>query len=159
MSYSIDPIRGVVVQYNARVVDQTRGGVLDSEDTIKSVEYTFDKNSLLTFADDGGLTVSIPAGAAINYVFLDVYESFTTANATAAGTVNVGLYQKDGTVINATGLIAGATEASLVAGSRTSGAGALVGKRIGAAAGQVKVSSSDAITGGKARLLVSYTIA
>lgn len=155
MAYDIDPIRGVARHYNTRAVDESRGGVEQADGRVKTLEYVITPDFLPTYAQDGGLTVSIPAGAAIVDAYLDVEASFTTTGGT--GTVNVGLYQEDGTVIDADGLIAAATEASLVAGARITGAGALVGARIGAAAGQVTVTPSAALTGGEGRLLIRYT--
>lgn len=155
MSYDIDPIRGVVRHYNTRAVDETRGGVEQADGRDKVIEYAFSYDNLPESAEDGGLTVSIPAGAAIKEAYLDVEEDFTTAGGT--GTVDVGLEQADGTAIDVDGLIAAAAEADLVAGYREVGAGALVGARIGANAGQVAVAPSAALTAGKGRLLIRYT--
>jgi len=154
MSYDIDPIRGVVRHYNERAIDETRGGVEQSDGRVKTLEFVFDYTDLPESAEDGGLTVSIPAGAAILDCYLDVEADFTTSG--GSGTVDVGLEQADGTAIDVDGLIAAAAEADLTAGARITGAGALVGERIGANAGQVAVAPSASLTAGEGRLLVRY---
>lgn len=155
MAYDIDPVRGVVRHYNTRAVDESRGGVEQQDGRVKTIEYVITPDFLPTYAEDGGLTISIPAGAAIVDVYLDVEEDFTTDGGSA--TLDVGLYQEDGTVIDADGLIAAAAEGDLVEGARITGDGALVGARIGSEAGQVTVEPSEDLTGGEARLLVRYT--
>lgn len=154
MSYDIDPIRGVVRHYNTRVVDETRGGVEQSDGRVQTLEYVFTYDNLPTYAEDGQLTVSIPAGAAIVDCYLDVTTAFV---GTGTDTLDVGLYQADGTAIDADGLIAAEAEANLTAGARITGAGALVGARIGANAGQVTVAWTGTASAGEGRLLVRYT--
>lgn len=86
----------------------------------------------------------VPAGA-----FVLACSLFTEAKGTSAA-VNVGLYQKDGTAIDADGLIAAATPAD---GTETKGAGALIGKVV-SEDGYIKATGT--LTGLKGKLVVFY---
>lgn len=86
----------------------------------------------------------VPAGSFVYYAAL-----LTTAAGSAAG-VNVGLYQKDGTAIDADGLIAAASPAT---GTITEGAGALIGKVV-SEDGYIKATGT--LTGLKGKLVVFY---
>ncbi len=70
------------------------------------------------------------------------------------------MYTSAGSAIDADGLIAAAeaTQTAIgTAGNVVTGAGALVGKTIGAAAGELKVTPSvDDLTAGAGRIVVEY---
>ena len=95
----------------------------------------------------------IPAGARVLSATLKTHESFT---ATTAVSLNIGLYQPDGTVIDADGLFA--AEALPAAGDFDDGAGALVGAGTGLAADGlvVIVANVDDLLTGEATLVVEY---
>ena len=100
----------------------------------------------------------IPALASIVSAKLIIDKAFTSTSTTTD--LTVGLEQKDGTDIDINGLIEAdeATQTAIgTAGNIVTGAGALIGKSIGANPGQVIVlgSASDLLTG-EARLIVEY---
>jgi hypothetical protein len=89
---------------------------------------------------------------------LYIDEAFTSTSTTTD--LTVGLEQKDGTDIDVDGLVAAAeaTQTAIgTAGNVVNGAGALVGKSIGANPGQLIVDkSADDLLTGKARCVVEF---
>ena len=66
-----------------------------------------------------------------------------------SGTLTLGLKEPDGTVIDVDGLDAAVAQAVLISGARIVGDGALVGTTIGAADGQLVVTTGGTVTAGK----------
>lgn len=96
---------------------------------------------------------NIPAGSYITRAFLIVETAF------AGGTsYNIGLSQKDGTVIDADGIDAAVAVADLGANEVVVANGALVGgtASTGANGGYVKVAATGTFTAGKAKLVIEY---
>lgn len=151
---------GVLTHYGVRTVNQKTGGEICDE-VIKTVQWTFSYNDLPTGAATG-LGYSIPANSTILSAKLQIIDAFTSTSTTTD--LLVGLEQADGTDIDLDGLItaAQATQTTIaVVNSVIDGASgtpaALVGTTIGAAAGELIVTSSAAdLLTGKARLIVQY---
>ena len=95
----------------------------------------------------------LPAGAYITDAYLIV-------NTAAAGgtSINVGLYQADGTVIDADGIDAAVLTAAMAANKAVACDGALVGgtDTVGANDAYLFVSTSGTYTAGEVKLVVEY---
>jgi hypothetical protein len=158
MGFEIDGKRGVAQHYGVRTTNGKFGGQQSTKNgIIKSAVWDFDYNDLPAQGSNG-LQLSIPANATIVSAKLYVDVAFTSTSTTTD--LDVGLYQAGGTVIDADGLItvAEATQTAIgTAGNVVTGAGALVGKTIGAAAGELKVTPSvDDLTAGAGRIVVEW---
>ena len=151
------PKRGVANHYGVRTTNNKYGGQENSVGIVKSAEWEFSYNDL-PVALNSNLPQVIPALATVVSAKLVVDAAFTSTSTTTD--LTVGLEQKDGTDIDIDGLLtaANADQAAIgTAGNVVTGSGALVGKTIGAAAGQVIVASSaDDLLTGSARLVVEY---
>lgn len=150
MTYEIDAKRGVANHYGARTTDASKGGQAKSTGKVKRAEWSFDYSNLPTYGSNN-LQFVLPANATV------VSATWITGTAWAGGTsLNVGLYQGDGTVIDADGLDAAITPTT--AGAVINGDGALVGKTIGANAGELTVAATGTYTAGTAKLIVEYVV-
>lgn len=158
----------------------THFGRRDIEDVVGSsyvpalgvsvLEYSFSFDDLPVAGVDA-LIPRIPAGARIRSASVSV----VTAMAGTSGTLTIGLSQTDGTVIDADGIDAAIPQAALTAGSRIVSDGALVefftvdaasvsttepplytSVGIGAADGQVVVTTGGTVTAGKFILRVEF---
>tara|TARA_R110000787_G_scaffold131671_1_gene243666 strand:+ start:149 stop:625 length:477 start_codon:yes stop_codon:yes gene_type:complete len=155
MGYEIGTKRGVANHYGPRGADNQYGGQDNSSGVTKSASWTFDYNKL-PVATLSNLEMQIPANATIVNVHLTVKEAFASAGAAA---LSIGTTATDGTGAAATSLAAPAqlTNALVtVKGNRIAGAGALVGKTVGAKAVEVTVVSSHTLTAGKGEIVVHY---
>jgi hypothetical protein len=140
----------VLNHYGPRDVDASKGGQAKSTGQIKRAEWQFDYSDLPTYGSTN-LEFAIPANATI------VSSKWITGTAWAGGTsLNVGLYQGDGTVIDADGLDAAITPTT--AGAVIDGNGALVGATIGANAGELTVAATGTYTAGTATVIVEYHV-
>lgn len=99
----------------------------------------------------------IPANSAI------VSAIFVSGEAAAGGTsVNIGLYQKDGTAIDADGLFAALLTAEMGLGEVSHGDGALVQESgigaagVGANDAYIAIANTGTFTAGKGRLIIEY---
>jgi len=158
MGFEIDGKRGVANYYGVRTTNGKFGGQQSTKNgIIKSAVWDFDYNDLPAQGSNG-LQLSIPANATIVSAKLYVDVAFTSTSTTTD--LDVGLYQAGGTVIDADGLItvSEATQTAIgTAGNVVTGAGALIGKTIGAAAGELKVTPSvDDLTAGAGRIVVEW---
>lgn len=148
---------GTLQQYGTRTVDEKRGGIYASKTGVKTAEWTFDYDDL-PVGGQSKLELSIPANASIVSTKLEIIAAFTSTSTLTD--LLIGLEQADSTAIDVDGLFAGteSTEAAIaIVGNIIDGAGALVGKTVGAAAGELIVAGSvDDLLTGKARVLVEY---
>lgn len=157
MSFELDSKRGVLASYGVRTTNQKYGGIVD-DDIIKVVSLTFDYNDLPTYGSSN-LEVAIPANARIIDARFEVITAFTSTSTTTD--LDVGLYTSAGVAIAASGLLAATdltqTTIATVGNVITGAGGTLVGKTIGATAGEIKVTPTvaDLLTG-RARLIVRY---
>ncbi len=158
MGFEIDGKRGVANYYGVRTTNGKFGGQQSTKNgVVKSAVWDFDYNDLPNYGSNG-LQFSLPANATIVSAKLYVDVAFTSTSTTTD--LDVGLYQAGGTVIDADGLItvSEATQTAIgTAGNVITGAGALIGKTIGAAAGELVVtpSTADLLTGA-GRIVVEY---
>jgi len=148
MAYENTAGINVLNHYGPRGRDAKNGRQAKSTGQIKRAEWQFDYSDLPTYGSTN-LQFAIPANATI------VSSKWITGTAWAGGTsLNVGLYQGDGTVIDADGLDAAITPTT--AGAVIDGNGALVGASIGANAGELTVAATGTYTAGTATVIVEY---
>lgn len=96
----------------------------------------------------------IPSGAIITKAWFVVDTAFTSGG---SATLSIGLYQQDGTVIDADGLDATVAVATLVADAVVDGDGADVGTRVGANDAYVAfIYGTAAFTAGAGKLILEY---
>jgi len=140
----------VVNHYGPRDTDASKGGQAKSTGQIKRAEWQFAYDDLPTYGSTN-IEFAIPANATI------ISSKWITGTAWAGGTsLNVGLYQSNGTVIDADGLDAAITPTT--AGAVIDGNGALVGATIGANAGELTVAATGTYTAGTATVIVEYHV-
>jgi hypothetical protein len=159
MTFEIDAKRGVAKSYGPRVTDGKFGAYHATDGIVHKAMWDFAYNGLPA-AGTNKLQFSIPANSTIVSAKLFVDSAFTSTSGLTD--LVVGLYKSDGTVISADGLVTAvnATEATIaVADSVITGTGALVGKTIGAVAGELVVapSTADLLTG-TGRVVVEFTL-
>jgi hypothetical protein len=159
MGFETDSKRGVQSHYGPRVVNNKFGGSLPSNGIVKSAmwDFAFDE---LPVGSTSNLEVSIPANSTIISAKLYIDTAFTSTSTTSD--LDIGLEQSDGTDIDANGLVTAseATQTTIaLANSVITGAGALIGKTIGAAAGELMViPTADDLLTGQARVVVEYVL-
>lgn len=162
--------RRAATEYGPRVIEDKLPTKYVGDKGEEVLEVTFSYDDLPTYGLDEAI-YRIPANARIKEATLTVITAF------AGGTsYDIGLYQEDGTVIDADGIDAAIALAAInTAGNRVRSDGALVSSftvdatsvstteppaytapTIGAAAGQIVVAATGTFTAGKARLRVVY---
>lgn len=150
--------RGVTSHFGPRKTDGRYGGKsLDTVGKLNVARWIFNYNDLPDAATHG-LDVIIPANSTIVSAKLNIITAFTSTSTTTD--LTVGLQQADGTEIDNDGLITAANAdqtAIAIANSIITGSGALVGKTIGATAGELTVAATvaDLLTG-RAEVIVEY---
>ena len=156
-------VRGVVAHYGARDTYPKFGGQLSTKGLVKQAAWTFDYNDLPA-GSTNKLGVSIPAYAKITAAYLEILTGFTSTSTTTD--LLVGLEQAGGTDIALDGLITAAqatqttiaTRGNIISGASGTPA-ALINASIGAAAGELIVTSSAAdLLTGRARVIVEYVL-
>jgi hypothetical protein len=157
MGIEIDAKRGVAQSYGPRPTTGQYGAAQNSSDVIRKAIWDFTYNTLPT-AGANNLQFVIPANATIVSARLVIDTAFTSTSTTTD--LTVGLQTSAGVEIDNDGLVTAANAdqtAIAVANSVVTGSGALVGKGIGAAAGELVVaaSSTDLLTG-SGRVIVEY---
>lgn len=156
MGFEIDAKRGVANHYGVRTTDGSFGAEAE-DDLYKWAVWDFDYNNLPTYGSNN-LQQVIPANATIVSAELIVDTAFTSTSTTTD--LVVGLYTSAGSAIDADGLISAseATQTAIgTANSRIIGAGALINKGIGAAAGELVVAGTDTdLLTGSGRVIVKY---
>jgi hypothetical protein len=153
MGFEVDARRGVQNHYGVRVTNLKSGGRIE-QSVLKQLEYVFNFNDLPT----GTLTnldAVIPAFSKIVSAKLEVLTAFAGGTSYVVGLNNA----STGVAVDADGLLTAAQLplANIDArGDFITGAGALVGVSVGAAAVDVAVVATGTFTAGKARLIVEY---
>ena len=147
---------GVRNYYGPRTTNSKFGGRVD-DDLIKTAAWTFNYNDLPS-GSTGKLEMSIPAYSKILSARLEILTGFTSTSTTTD--LDIGLQTSAGVEVDLDGLVTAAQATQTVIATRgnfVTGAGALVGASIGAAAGELVVTPNvaDLLTG-KARLVVQY---
>lgn len=158
MGFELDSKRGVLQSYGVRATNGKYGSQQSTcNGIVKSAVWDFDYNDLPT-AGTSNLQFKLPANATIVSAKLYVDVAFTSTSTTTD--LTVGLAQADGTAIDADGLIAAAeaTQTAIgTAGNVITGAGALIGKSIGANAGELVIAGTDTdLLTGAGRVVVEY---
>jgi hypothetical protein len=156
MTFEIDAKRGVANHYGVRTTNG-KFGAETCDDLVKWAVWDF-KYDDLPAAGTNNLQFSIPANATIISAELIVDTAFTSTSTTTD--LTIGLATSAGVEIDLDGFItaANATQTTIaVANSVITGSGALVGKGIGAAAGELVVTPTvaDLLTGA-GRVVVKY---
>jgi hypothetical protein len=159
MGFEADAKRGVVNHYGVRTTNGKFGAQQNSDGVVKSAIWDFDYSDLPA-AGSTNIQYQIPAGATIVSAKLVVDAAFTSTSTTTD--LLIGLQTSAGVEIDNDGLIAAAeaTQTAIgTAGNVVTGAGALIGKTIGATAGELVVtgSASDLLTG-SGRVIVEYIL-
>jgi hypothetical protein len=157
MGYESNTGLGVLNHYGPRETNGKYGAASKGTGIVKRAQWDFSYDDLPDAATDG-LGFVIPAGASIVSAKLYVDQAWTSTSGTTD--LTVGLQQANGTEIDNDGLVA-AAEATQTAigteGNVVTGAGALIGKSVGANAGELVVAPTvDDLTAGKARIVVEY---
>jgi len=138
----------VVNHYGPRDTDASHGGQAISVGQIKRAEWQFDYTKLPTYGETH-IQFPIPANATI------ISSTWVTGTAWAGGTsLDVGLYEGDGTEIDADGLHAAITPTT--AGEAIVGDGDLVNQTIGDNPGELTVTATGTFTAGTATVIVEY---
>lgn len=145
--------RRAATHYGPRNIEDKLASKYVGERGEEILEVAFSYDDLPTYgADEANLR--IPANARIKEATLRVITAF------AGGTsYNIGLYQSDGTVIDADGIDAAVATAAIDAvGETVACDGALVANTagIGSADGQIVLAATGTYTAGKAVLRVVY---
>lgn len=147
----IEVLNGVRNWYGPRGAEDKLPGEIKTEGMERTIYYDFAYDDLPTESADGAMSLEIPADALITGATIHV------KTAAAGGTsYNFGLYQSDGTVIDADGIDAAVATAALTEDAWIVCDGALVGASIGAAAGQLRVAATGTFTAGEYRLQIDY---
>ncbi|CAB4144310.1 hypothetical protein UFOVP454_26 [uncultured Caudovirales phage] len=157
MTFEIDAKRGVASHYGVRTTNGKFGGQQNSSTILKSAIWDFSYDDLPA-AGTNGLQFVIPANATIVSAVLYVDVAFTSTSTTTD--LAIGLATSAGAEIDLDGLLTAANSSQTtiaVENSTITGSGALVGKGIGAAAGELVVTptANDLLTG-KGRIVVQY---
>lgn len=152
---------GLIVQFGPQDEADTGTSLAPSYRMVVNLDAT-DLPSFTADLDNDGTNdgfssgdAAIPAGAYITSASIVVTEAF------AGGTsINFGLYQLDGTVIDADGIDAGVLTAALAANLAVPCDGALVGgvATVGAADGYFVAAATGTFTAGKAKLVIDYIL-
>lgn len=130
---------------------QKRGAIKAGMGTEKQIEWKFSYDDLPADDDGNDMLAYIPANSFIEAAYLKVDTAW------AGGTsIDVGLAQKDGTVIDADGIDAAVATASLTADAVIDCDGALVGASVGTADAVLEVTATGTYTAGEATLVVRY---
>ena len=150
MAYENTAGINVLNHYGPRGRDAKNGGQAKSTGQIKRAEWQFDYSDLPTYGSTN-LQFAIPANATI------VSSKWITGSVWSGGTsLDVGLQTSAGAEIDNNGLDAAITPTT--AGAVIEGDGALVGKTIGANAGELVVTATGSYTAGTATVIVEYHV-
>lgn len=164
---------GLVIKFGVERSKRGRAGEINSLGAVHTLTWDVD---FADIEDNGavGAGFDVDSDAGGNYDSFSGFQSFIPANAKvisatifaltdwadSAGTMDLdlGVYQKDGTVIDADGLVVNTLEAALDAGDLVVGAGSLIGATVGANdAYLVWDDTGDAtLSTGTARIVVEY---
>ena len=140
--------RRAATHYGRRDIEDVAPSKYASALGVRKLEYTFSFDDLPTF-DLDQLVHRVFANAVIKSAHIRVLEA-----AVGGTSYNFGLYQPDGTVIDLDGIDAAVATAALTLGAHIVCDGALVGKSIGVAAGQLVVAATGTFTAGKFQVVL-----
>ena len=162
----------LTVKFGTERSKQPRAGELSTLGAVKTLTMDVDFSDVLDNAPGAGFDVDSDAGG--NFDSFSGMQAFIPANslviratffaltdwADSAGTmdIDVGTYQRDGTAIDANGLIDAMLEAALDAGDLVEGAGAQISTDVGANDAYIVIedTASATLSSGTGRLVVEY---
>lgn len=148
---AFESVGGRQTHFGAMDTDQKRGAISHGNGQKKEVEYVFSYDDLPADDDGNEMLIRIPADSFIEAAYLKV------GTAWAGGTsIDIGLAQTDGTVIDADGIDAAVATASLTANAIIDCDGALVGASVGSNDAVLEVTASGTYTAGTATLVIEY---
>lgn len=144
-------INGVPNQFGLREVEKKLPYFVPSDGLVKTLVYPFFYDDLpVVNANDVGCQL-IPANSLIESAYIYIESDM------AGGTsMNFGLYESDGTVIDADGIDAAVAEASMETGDWIVCDGALIGASIGTAAGQLVIAATGTFTAGYGKVIINF---
>jgi len=143
--------RRAATHYGTREIEDVMGSVYPTDSGKEVLEFVYSFDDLPVAGLDAAI-LQIPANAVLASASIDV----VTAMTGTSGTMTLGLYQPDGTVIDLDGVDVAVAQATLVANARIACDGALIGKTIGANAGQLVVVTGGTVTAGKFLVRLEY---
>ncbi len=148
---------GLLVKLGVDEAVNNVGGEYSFTGNVHYSEYDIIGTSITSTLSIFSDNAFIPRGARIQSVSLYVETAFTSGG---AATLDIGLINGSdrGTVISATGLVAGATVASLSLGANIAGAGASINTNITAPSGALLAIrwGTAAFTAGRGKLRVNW---
>jgi len=157
MGIELDAKRAVANHYGVRTTTGQYGAQGNGNGLVKTAVWDFTYLTLPA-AGASNLQFTIPANATVVSAKLIVDTPFASTSTTTD--LTVGLQTSAGVEIDNDGLItaANATQTTIaVDGGVVTGTGALVGKSIGATAGELVVAGTDTdLTAGAGRVVVEY---
>lgn len=158
MTLELQPTRGVVKNYGARITNHDVGG-RNMQDLIKTAHWVVRWDEIQVAPTASNIEQVIPANSSIMSVRLRVIEPVASTSGTTD--LTMGLREKDGTLIATTGLILGSEATNIqlaIAGNIIDGVGgSLIGTGIGAADGELVFSASVSdLTAGVVEVIVEY---
>jgi len=149
----IEVLNSVRNWYGPRGSEDKLPGLIKTEGMERTLVYDFNYDDLPAESADGSMSIAIPADSLITNATIHV------KTAAAGGTsYNFGLYESDGTVIDADGIDAGVITAALTEDAWVVCDGALVGASVGAADGQLRVAATGTFTAGSYRVQIDYVL-
>jgi len=150
---SIEILNSVRNWYGSRTAEDKLPGLIKTDGMEKTLVYDFNYDDLPAESADGAMSIEIPADSLITNATIHVQ-----AAAVGGTSYNFGLYESDGTVIDADGIDAGVLTAALAEDAWVVCDGALVGATIGAAGGQLRVAATGTFTAGSFRVQIDYVL-
>jgi len=149
---------GASQHYGPRVTNEGLDNSVSTYGVFNQRELRFDYSQVnaglpTVNADTDSAVLLIPANSLITRAYIEVGTAFTSGG---SATLEVGVQQSDGTVVDADGIDSVAV-AALTAGSYTVADGAIVGASVGANDVQLSIDYGTAVfTAGTGRLIVEY---
>lgn len=148
---ALESVNGRQTFFGALPDKQKRGAIVAGMGEEKQIEWKFSYDDLPADDDGNDMLAYIPANSFIEAAYLKVDVAW------AGGTsIDIGLAQKDGTVIDADGIDAAVATAALTANAVIDCDGALVGASVGTADAVLEVGATGTYTAGEATLVVRY---
>ncbi len=163
---------GLVIKFGTERSKQPRAGEVVTAGAVKTLTMDVGFADVLNNVPGAGFDVDSDAGG--NFDSFSGFQAFIPASslviratffaltdwADSAGTmdIDVGVYQKDGTAIDADGLIVAMLEGDLDVGELVEGAGAIVGTTVGLLDAYIAITETGSATlsAGTGRLVVEY---
>lgn len=148
---SLESVNGRQTFFGALPDKKKRGSIVAGMGEEKQIEWKFSYDDLPADDDGNDMLAYIPADSFIEAVYLKIDTAWTGGTS-----LDIGLAQQDGTVIDADGLDAALDVTALSAGAIVDCDGALVGASVGGDNAVLEITESGTHTAGEATLVVRY---